>query len=122
LLRAVEDYLQFEEQHDPYKVFLHELPGIVHYKRCEACGGRGQKERRDKQQRWVLCRVCQGTGAIHRIGPDGKIFALRPSKVYFHRQRWEYRVPDPCDWVPRDQERSALGRSAGGLGPVARPT
>jgi hypothetical protein len=121
LLRVVENYLQFDEQHDPYKVFVIELPGILHYKRCEACGGRGHKERRDKPQGWVVCRVCQGAGAIHRLGPDGKIFALRPSKVYYHRQRWEPRSPDMYEWPPREQERSAIGRRAGSLGPVVRP-
>jgi hypothetical protein len=64
----------------------------VSLKKCQGCGSRGWRERRDKPHGRVPCRVCQGAGVIHGdfsvYSSDGKIRPFRPSKVYWQARRW----------------------------------
>jgi hypothetical protein len=61
------------------------------WRRCQACGGGGWKDRRHKAAGKVLCRVCQGFGSICVSLVDGRITPITYSKIYWHR-RWPPRT------------------------------
>jgi hypothetical protein len=63
-------------------------PLHLHPLTCQACGGRGFKERRGRPRETVPCRVCQGSGVIQRRLDDDRLLGLRPSKIYWSGRRW----------------------------------
>ena len=81
--------LPWEDRKDMVaKDYVYNSSGRLHPLTCEACGGRGTKERRGHARGTVPCRVCQGAGLIQRRVDDDRLLGMRPSKVYWRDRRW----------------------------------